>query len=168
MKKRFIIIALVLVVIAVAGYRYLIPEVQRKYRRFICASGLYGLGEVMLRYNNDYDGNFPTPTKWCDLLQKNEVETIEEFLRCRGASEGPCNYAINKAIPDPPVPPDMVVLFESHPGWNQSGGPEILTTDYHEGEGCNVLFADWHVKFVKTKDLGELKWQAADNEAENP
>ncbi len=57
-------------------------------------------------------------------------------------------------------PPDMVVLFETHPGWNQSGGPEILTTDNHKGEGCNVLFMDSHVHFVKTEDLDDLKWSA--------
>ncbi|MCP4608740.1 MAG: hypothetical protein GY845_08495 [Planctomycetes bacterium] len=164
--KRFIIITLVLVIIAVAGYTYLIPNIQRKYRRFMCASGLYCLGQVVLHYNNDHDGNFPTSTKWCDLLDKHEVESIKDLLRCPGASEGPCNYAMNKEIPDSPVPPDMVVLFESHPGWNQSGGPEILTTDYHEGKGCNVLFADSHVKFVKTEDLGDLKWHIANNEGE--
>jgi prepilin-type processing-associated H-X9-DG protein len=166
--KRFIIITLVLVIIAAAGYSYLIPKVQRKYRGFMCASGLYGLGKIMLHYNNDHDGNFPTPTKWCDLLDKQEAETITLFLRCRGASEGPCNYAMNKEIPDSPVPPDIVVLFETHPGWNQSGGPEILTTDYHEGEGCNILFADSHVKFVKTEDLGDLKWHIENIEAEKP
>ena len=166
--KRFIIITLVLVIIAVAGYTYLIPNIQRKYRGFICASGLYSLGQVILHYNNDHDGNFPTPTKWCDVLDKQEVETIKHCLRCRGASEGPCNYAMNNNIPDSPVPPDIVVLFETHPGWNQSGGPEILTTDYHEGKGCNVLFADSHVKFVKTEDLDDLKWHVANNEAEKP
>ena len=42
--------------------------------------------------------------------------------------------------------------------WNQFGGSELLTTDNHKGEGCNVLFNDLHVEFVKTERLGELKW----------
>jgi prepilin-type processing-associated H-X9-DG protein len=55
-------------------------------------------------------------------------------------------------------PPDMVLLFDTHPGWNQSGGPELLTTDNHKGDGCNVLFVDGHVDFVKTEDLNKLRW----------
>jgi prepilin-type processing-associated H-X9-DG protein len=43
--------------------------------------------------------------------------------------------------------------------WNQLGGPEILTTENHKGKGCNVLFADGSVKFVKTQNLGNLKWK---------
>jgi len=56
------------------------------------------------------------------------------------------------------APPDMVLLFETHPGWNQSGGPEILTTENHQDDGCNILFADGHVRFVRTRDLNDLKW----------
>lgn len=43
--------------------------------------------------------------------------------------------------------------------WNQVGGKEILTTEYHVGKGCHVLFADGTVKFVKTKDLETLRWE---------
>ena len=61
-------------------------------------------------------------------------------------------------------PPNMVLLFETHPGWNQSGGPEILTTDNHNGEGCNVLFLDNHAEFVRTEDLNKLRWTVEQNE----
>lgn len=44
--------------------------------------------------------------------------------------------------------------------WNQVGGPELLTTENHKGKGCNVLFNDIHVDFVKTENLGQLKWKA--------
>lgn len=57
------------------------------------------------------------------------------------------------------APSDMVLLFETYPGWNQSGGPEILTTDKHQGEGCNVLFVDLHIEFVQMKRLNNLKWK---------
>jgi hypothetical protein len=53
----------------------------------------------------------------------------------------------------------MVVLFETYPGWNQSGGPKILTTNNHYGEGCNVLFVNGRVQFVLKKDLKDLKWE---------
>jgi prepilin-type processing-associated H-X9-DG protein len=52
----------------------------------------------------------------------------------------------------------VVLLFESKPRWNVVGGREILTTENHNGEGCNVAFVDTHVEFVQTEDLGSLKW----------
>jgi hypothetical protein len=44
--------------------------------------------------------------------------------------------------------------------WNQVGGPEILTTEYHDGEGCMVLFNNGRVDFVRAEQLGTLKWNA--------
>jgi hypothetical protein len=43
--------------------------------------------------------------------------------------------------------------------WNQCGGPEILTASHHEGEGANILFADYHVDFVLVKDFPKLRWK---------
>ena len=133
--------------------------------RMVCGTNLSGLGKAMLIYTNDNDDKFPTPAKWCDLLIEH-CEVSEKTLRCKGAPEGPCNYAMNKNIEElgTDAPSDMVLLFETNPGWNQAGGPEILTTDNHNGEGCNVLFVDSHVEWVKTKDLKYLKWTAEQNE----
>jgi prepilin-type processing-associated H-X9-DG protein len=62
------------------------------------------------------------------------------------------------------APADMVLLFETTDGWNQSGGPEILSTENHQGDGCNVVFNDGHSKFVKSEDLEDLKWTADQND----
>lgn len=43
--------------------------------------------------------------------------------------------------------------------WNQFGGPELLAGERHKGEGCNILFNDYHVEFVTPERLGELKWK---------
>ncbi len=48
--------------------------------------------------------------------------------------------------------------------WNQVGGAEILSTKHHKWQGCNVAFVDTHVDFVKTADLGKLKWETDRNE----
>ncbi len=128
--------------------------------RMVCGQNMSGLGRAMLIYANDYGDEFPTQTEWCDLLMK-YADVPREGFRCKGALKGPCNYAMNKNawnFSRGDTPPDMVVLFETHPGWNQVGGPEILTTDNHQGQGCNVLFADNHVEFVKTEDIRKLKW----------
>ena len=36
---------------------------------------------------------------------------------------------------------------------------KLLNLDNHNGEGCNVLFNDGSVRFVRKKDIGELKWK---------
>ena len=112
----------------------------------------------MMIYANDYGQN-PTPEKWCDLLTE-YCEVDPETFRCKGAHEGPCNYAMNKNAGElgTSTLPDIVLLFETHPGWNQVGGPEILTTKNHQGDGCNIAFLDGHVEFVKVKDLNRLRW----------
>jgi len=137
-----------------------LARVRQTAFRMVCGQNMSGLGRAMLIYANDFDDKFPTKTEWCDLLSK-YAEVPREGFRCKGALEGPCNYAMNKNVwnfSKRDIPPDMVVLFETHPGWNQVGGPELLTTDNHQGEGCNILFADNHVEFVITKDLDKLKW----------
>ena len=43
--------------------------------------------------------------------------------------------------------------------WNQVGGPEILTTEHHKGQGCNVLLHHGNVQFVKPEQFAKLKWK---------
>jgi prepilin-type processing-associated H-X9-DG protein len=50
------------------------------------------------------------------------------------------------------------LLFEAKAGVNPAGGPELLTTENHQPEGCNILFADAHVEFVKKENLSTLRW----------
>ena len=78
---------------------------------------------------------------------------------CPSAGEGKSHYAMNPNC-EPNSPADTVLLFETEGGWNQFGGPEILTTENHNGEGCNILFNGGYVEFVKTKNLDKLKWKA--------
>ena len=128
--------------------------------RMVCGTNMSGLGKAMMIYSNDYDDKFPTSSKWCDLLI-DHAEVSPLHLQCKGATEGPCNYAMNDNIDKLNInsaPPDMVLLFETHPGWNQSGGPELLTTENHQDDGCTVLFVDGHVEFVRTHNLKNLRW----------
>jgi hypothetical protein len=57
-------------------------------------------------------------------------------------------------------PKDMVFLFESKPGWNQQGGPELFTFDNHDPKGGLVLLNDGTVKFIRTEEeLKQLRWK---------
>jgi prepilin-type processing-associated H-X9-DG protein len=60
----------------------------------------------------------------------------------------------------------LVLLFETKGGWNQCGGRELLTTENHKGKGCNILFVDSHVGFVKTEQVAELKWGVEETDSE--
>lgn len=134
-------------------------------QRLVCSTNLRGLGTALVIYTNDYDDKLPTPQKWCDLLIS-EADVAPMSFRCKGAQEGPCNYAMNKNLIDNNMegnPADMVMLFETVPGWNQVGGPDILTTENHRGEGCNIVFADGHTEFVRTEDIDSLKWTVENN-----
>jgi prepilin-type processing-associated H-X9-DG protein len=129
--------------------------------RMVCEANLVGLGKAINLYADDNNDTFPSIDQWCDLLIKNADVHPNQF-RCKNASEGPCNYALNKNVVDLGVksPADIVLLFESKPGWNQSGGWELLTTENHRGDGCNILFGDCHVAFVLSKDINDLRWTA--------
>ncbi len=136
-----------------------LARVRQTSFKMVCANNMSALSKAMLIYANDYDDKFPTPSNWCDLLIE-YVDVSPSNFCCKGAHEGPCNYAMNKNVEELGLasPPDMVLLFETEPGWNQSGGPEILTTDNHQREGCNVVFVDCHVQWIKKKDIGNLRW----------
>jgi len=134
--------------------------------RHKCGANLKSLCIYLAFYAQDHGDAYPTPERWCDLLVEmaereaddpNEVETFHQVFRCPAGPEGRCHYALNPNA-DPCSAGDVVLLFESKPGWNQFGGAELLTLENHEGQGCNVLFADGSIRFVKAEEVGELKW----------
>jgi len=170
----------------------------RLAKRICCAANLHGLGIALQIYADDYDDQYPTAEKWCDLLIA-YIEVSPKQLVCKDsdAKIGESSYAFNKNLigkRPTEVPPDVVVLFETNFGknpvgrqallaerdwhkfldypdseekvyklcWNQVGGPELVTFENHGGKGCNILFNDLHIEFVRTERLGELKWEAED------
>jgi len=144
--------------------------------RMVCGSNLTKLGKAMSSYAKLHQGQYPDPNRWCDLLAKHTDVKAEYFL-CSGVKlqwkrqvlpwpvprKARCYYAMN---PNCRLnsPPDMVLLFETKGGWNQLGGPEILSTENHRGDGCNILFNDGHAMFFNPLGLRQLKWKAEKNE----
>jgi prepilin-type processing-associated H-X9-DG protein len=148
-----------------------VKKTEEEVEQMFCKSNLLRLGTVMIFYAMHNNQQFPTPSKWCDILSNESTSYIEalrirpEMFICKGAKEGPCNYAMNKNMENlgRNAPGDMVLLFETTPGWNQYSGPEILSVENHRGKGCNILFIDGHVEWVKKEDLYKLKWTASDS-----
>ncbi len=145
----------------------LFTPVFRPYRHQLdkCDENLKHLWIYLNFYAIGHGGKYPTPEKWCDLLVADKVhlesvdprglQLLKKALRCPNGADGPCHYAMNPDA-DPCSAPDTVLLFESGSGWNQAGGPELLTTEHHDGR--NVLFVDATGRFVKSADLAGLKW----------
>jgi prepilin-type processing-associated H-X9-DG protein len=130
----------------------------------ICGNNMTGLGKGILIYAADFQERFPEPNKWCDLLIDKEDFSRNQF-RCKSygykSDQLWSSYAINPNC-NAHCPNDVVLMFETKPGWNQYGGPELLTLDNHNGKGANILFNDGFVKYIRKKDIGKLKWKAED------
>ena len=125
--------------------------------RLPCGSNMKELGMVMLIYANDNKGKYPESDQWCDLLIKDPNVPETSFV-CPANKKARSTYAINPNC-EPNSPDDMVLLFETKAGWNQQGGPELLTTENHQDKGSNILFNDGTVKFIRTEELQTLKWK---------
>ncbi|MBN1391560.1 MAG: DUF4190 domain-containing protein [Sedimentisphaerales bacterium] len=127
-------------------------------QRVACSTNMTALGKAMHTYASDYNNIFPTPSNWCDLLIEHTETRKEQFLCPAFYGQGRCHYAINPQA-EPNSPADVVLLFETNDGWNQSG-LELLTIENHRGEGCNVVFVDGHVEFIRAEDIDKLRWTA--------
>jgi uncharacterized membrane protein YozB (DUF420 family) len=151
----------VFIAISVVGAAFLI--VQPIFHRITCGMNMEGLGVALKIYANDFEGKYPTPEKWCDILIE-YAEVTEKSLVCPAAKEGRGHYAINPNC-ELNSPPDVVLLFETKGGWNQFGGPELLFSERHIGKGCWILFNDKHIQFVEKTRFGQLRWKTEENES---
>lgn len=130
-------------------------------QRLVCGTNMKGLSNAMTVYMFDYEDKYPTGSKWCDLLVEHADVGWRSFI-CKGAADdGPCHYVMNENVArlGDDATPDMVLLFETGTGgWNLVGGRELLSTENHRADGCNILFMDGHVEFVKSENLSRLRW----------
>ncbi|MHC4110895.1 MAG: hypothetical protein ACYSUY_07455 [Planctomycetota bacterium] len=128
-----------------------------------CQINLRMIGHSMFVYAIDHDNEYPTAEKWCDMLVKHSEAAHKNFIcPSSGAKEGVSNYAFNKnliGMKCTEVPRNVVVLFETKAGWNQFGGPELMNLNNHELNGCNVMFNNIRIEFIKPEELGNLQWK---------
>jgi hypothetical protein len=92
--------------------------------------------------------------KPADVIREDDIKQINEPVR-----EWVSDYAMNPNC-EPNSPKDTVLLFETKPGWNQHGGPELFNFDNHDPKGGCVLLNGGNVKFIRTKEeLAQLRWK---------
>jgi hypothetical protein len=155
--------------------RELIPQIRPFELRTQCANNLRSLWYRLRLYWNvmnprpgspsDADHlTYPEPETWCDKTVRAFTDgptdrSPAEPYRCPSAGEGRCHYALNPSFTYS-SPADTVLLFETKPGWNQHGGPELFTFDNHDPRGGLVLLNDGTVKFIRTEEeLKQLRWK---------
>jgi len=127
-----------------------------------CRTNILRLAEMISEYRGDNDGQFPKAQKWCDILLE-QIKVDESLFACPLAKGARCSYSLNKyaAEAGSDLPQDMVLLFESAPGWNQVGGPELFIAPHETrrgNTGC-VVFANGKARFVSEDDVGDLNWK---------
>jgi prepilin-type processing-associated H-X9-DG protein len=138
----------------------IVPDERMPPGPIICRSNLKMLSLATYLYH-EYNKVWPDQTNWCDSLKPYTKEDDGSDFQCPVDEIGPCSYAMNENIPTDAnaLPPDLVLLFESAPGWNQAGGPDDVVTDRHGNPSANIAFADGHVEFVEAEDIPSLRWK---------
>ena len=156
-----IVLSLVWMVIAPGRAVFQAAMKERELsRRIGCGKNLSDLGKALHKYADAHDGKYPTADNWCDLLLNGDYITKSQ-LKCPTDKKGPSSYSLNEDIAAAnraDIPGDVVLLFESKPGWNQTGGAQLLAPENHLAEGCHILFNDGHVDFERTGEFERLKW----------
>lgn len=136
-----------------------------------CRTNLMALGGAMLVYSAYNDDNYPAADKWCDLLLEHTKVTPEQLVcpsivirlpftggrtvQRPAPKRGLCTHAMNPNCTDLSAP-DTVLLFETDAGWNQFGGPELVSSKAHGRIGFNVLLKDGRAQFQQ--DANSLNW----------
>jgi len=161
-------IALVIITLALLVAIPIFLFILHEFRicgKIFCGENMLGIRMAIMLYASDFDGKYPEPDKWCDLLVQYEDVSKKQFLCLDKHHKGGSlysNYAINPNC-NPNCPNDVVLMFETKDGWNQHGGSELLTFDNHREKGANIVFKDGHLEFVKPYEIGKLKWKAEDS-----
>ena len=162
-RKSLVVVLASIVVVVLLGLCLHIFEPYIRYQaagghQAICPMNLHGLGRAMKLYAEQNEGKSPFQSNWCDILV-DELWMTPKALVCPEGQAEPCSYALNRNVVGlQKAPDDMVVFFDSKPGWNQVGGAELLAPENHGGKGCNILFGNFEVKFVRKADFGALRW----------
>lgn len=162
--RRLAILGIIVpIVVAVVYVRSLTPtEEPLVLPSTQCIANIRQLAEVISEYRRDNDGRFPKAEKWCDILLE-QTKAEESLFACPLQEGARCSYSLNKyaAEAGSDLSEDIVLLFESGPGWNQVGGPElfIATHESRRGTAGCVVFANGKARFVSEDELDILKWK---------
>jgi hypothetical protein len=147
---------------------WLPDEVSRWPRISTCLSNTKQIGLGLGMYRDDYDQYMPPGEQWNDAVITYARSPM--LLLCPSSEERQVpSYAINGRLVGirtdrVRAPESTVVLFDSVPGRNMHGGPELLPRpprhrQNEAGEPCAAVgFADGHARMSGQRELTKLAW----------
>jgi prepilin-type processing-associated H-X9-DG protein len=130
---------------------------REKARRVQCQSNLKQLGLAMAIYANENGDHLPNAARWSDAARK--FIASETVFYCPSDRTKTPAYAFNVHMSKGVFQgdPDVVLLFESEGGWNATGDSSTIFARHKQG--CNVLFNDGHVEFIRKENFDKLRWE---------
>ena len=124
-------------------------------RKINCLENLRSIEIALFEYK-EKNGHWPDKENWNDVILP--YLSSPDVLKCRADKIGPCSYAMNENIPNDThdLPTNMVLIFESNPGWNNFGGADDVVMSRHRG--FSVCYCSEGRDFVEPEDANKLQW----------
>jgi len=120
------------------------------------------LGAAIGAYVDDHENKLPNATRWCDLVKPYAGNTDKVFVCPSDRTPSVrCSFVFNRNLKSNSWfgATMAVVLFESAgASWNASGGPEMFGKNSPHRDGCNVLFSNGHVQWIRRSEMKNFKW----------
>lgn len=158
------------IVVAAILFPFSVHEGGRSSLADRCMWNLNMLGMATELYMSEHDYRFPPVTTWNDALKaplaritRVPRDTDKLFVCPSEADQSQPSYAVNKHLDglserDIAHPTEVVRYFESIPGRNLHGGPELFPPEPRHEMGYAICFVDGHVGFVPKSEIGKLIW----------
>ena len=111
------------------------------------------LGRVLLEYTKENEGYLPAADKWCDaLLEHSKNLSRANFKHPAFENRGVAFNSNLSGLRLADVPGDVVLLFESHAGWNLAGSSELLDKKYTNLGADYILLVNLDVEKIYWDD----------------
>jgi hypothetical protein len=130
-----------------------------------CQSNMLELYAAIKEYADMHDGLLPNGPRWCDdVLTATKISEMAFVCPATNVKEQ-STYALNNCVAGrilADLSDETILFFESAPGWNQVGGIELVTCEYHSLANTryfNAVSANGQVQHWPRNKAAELRWE---------
>lgn len=126
-----------------------------------CLNNVKQLSVSMQMYLSDWRDAYPPTGRWNEAVSP--YYRRSEILVCPRVKPAEPSYAMNDRLAgrlarDVKYAASTVSLFESVPGPNRAGGPELLPAPPRHSSGHSVGYVDGHAETRRTEELNKEYW----------